>query len=349
MHWGYTAFETNRPDVPESLSPPCPSYDEKASLFIPNAPIATGREDIRKTWAQLFGVPGFALATKTAKVDVARSGDLAYAQGTYVFTANDAKGAPTKGRGKFVVVWKKQTDGSWKAMADIFNSGLPPAPGPKQIELHPTVKSEMRVCLQSLILVATVPFANGQALFTGENSGKGVSSVFIAANASFVRNFTTPSNFWTAYTRGVHDRVDAFAFYGNLTIFGQTQHYLGVGSNLGILKRAHHGVDLAFLNFYSTPLNRRDQAATVSATFAPVASRRVRLRGYEMTLYAGYLRSESFGHRADKLFSPPKGTHNGIIGTVFPISKSLSLIAEYDPGRSQHNLGLALLYLLPRR
>lgn len=106
-------------------------YDENASLFVPNAPIATGKAEIRKMWAQLFSVPGFALAPKTLKVEVARSGDLAYAQGTYESTANDAKGAPATDRGKFVVVWKKQADGSWKAMADIFNSDLPPAPGPK--------------------------------------------------------------------------------------------------------------------------------------------------------------------------------------------------------------------------
>jgi ketosteroid isomerase-like protein len=106
-------------------------YDERASLFVPNAPIATGREDIHKTWARLFAVPGFALAPRTAKIEVARSGDLAYAQGTYEFTANDAKGAPATDRGKFVVVWKKQADGSWKAVADIFNSDLPPAPGPQ--------------------------------------------------------------------------------------------------------------------------------------------------------------------------------------------------------------------------
>lgn len=209
----------------------------------------------------------------------------------------------------------------------------------------------MRARVPPLVLAAaiSVPLANGQAFFTGETSGKGVSSVLIAATASFVRDFTTPSNFWTAYTRGVHDRVDAFGFYGNLTIFGQTQHYGGLGSNLGILRRARHGVDLAFLNLFSTPFNRRDQAATVFATFAPIASRPVRLREYEMTLYGGYLRSESLGRRADKLFSPPKGTHNGIIGAVLPVSKSLSLIAEYDPGRGQQNLGLALLYLFPRK
>ena len=106
-------------------------YDEGASLFAPNAPIATGREEIRQAWTQMFAAPGFALRPKTTKVEVARSGDLAYAQGTYEFTANDPKGAPVTDRGKFVVVWKKQTDGAWKVVADIWNSDLPPASGPK--------------------------------------------------------------------------------------------------------------------------------------------------------------------------------------------------------------------------
>jgi hypothetical protein len=199
-----------------------------------------------------------------------------------------------------------------------------------------------------MVLAAAVPFANGQAFFTGETSGKGVSSVFVAANASFVPEFTTTANFWTAYTRGVHRRVDAFAFYGDVTIFGQTQHYAGLGSSLGILRRARHGADVAFLSFFSTPFNHRDQASTVVATFALVASRPVRMRGYEITLYGGYLRAEPFGRRANKLFTPPKGTHNGIIGTLLPLAKSLSLIAEYDPGRGQQNLGLAVLYVFPR-
>ncbi len=106
-------------------------YDEGASLFAPNAPIATGREEIRKAWTQMFAVPGFVLSPKTTKVEVARSGDLAYAQGTYEFAANGPKGAPVTDRGKFVVVWKKQTDGAWKIAADIWNSDLAPAPSPK--------------------------------------------------------------------------------------------------------------------------------------------------------------------------------------------------------------------------
>jgi hypothetical protein len=206
----------------------------------------------------------------------------------------------------------------------------------------------MRAWFPVLSLIASARLASGQAFFPGETGGKGTSSVFVAANTAFVHDFTAPGNFWTAYTRGVHDRVDAFGYYGNLTIYGRTQHYVGVGSSIGILRRADCGVDLAFLNFFSTPFNRRDEAASVSAFFALSASRPIRVGRRSITIFSGYLRGESFGQRTGKLFSAPSATHNGMIGTVLPLSNGLSLIAEYDPGRSQQNVGVALLYLFPR-
>ena len=42
-----------------------------------------------------------------------------------VVTTTDPQGNPVTDRGKYVVVWKKQPDGSWKAISDIFNSDLP--------------------------------------------------------------------------------------------------------------------------------------------------------------------------------------------------------------------------------
>jgi hypothetical protein len=207
----------------------------------------------------------------------------------------------------------------------------------------------MRAWFPVLSFIVGARLASGQAFFPGETGGKGTSSVFVAANTAFVRDFTAPGNFWTAYTRGVHDRVDAFVYYGNLTIYGRTQHYASLGSSIGILRRARYGIDVAFLNFFSTPFNRRNEAATVSASFALSASRPIRVGRYGITIYSGYLRSESFGQRAGKLFSAPSATHNGMIGTVLPLSNGLSLIAEYDPGRSQQNIGVALLYLFPRK
>ena len=65
------------------------------------------------------------MAWHATKADVARSGDLAYMIGTYELSLNDASGKPVHDRGKYAEVWKKQTDGQWKVVADMFNSDLP--------------------------------------------------------------------------------------------------------------------------------------------------------------------------------------------------------------------------------
>jgi uncharacterized protein (TIGR02246 family) len=102
-------------------------YNDDASLLPPNAPIATGKHAIRAVWASLL-VPGNSVSWQASKVEAARSGDLAYVIGTYQLTMKAAQGTPVNDRGKFVEVWKKQRDGNWKVVADIFNSDLPPAP-----------------------------------------------------------------------------------------------------------------------------------------------------------------------------------------------------------------------------
>jgi len=38
----------------------------------------------------------------------------------------DQKGNPATEKGKYLTVWKKQADGSWKVIEDMFNSDLPP-------------------------------------------------------------------------------------------------------------------------------------------------------------------------------------------------------------------------------
>ena len=60
-------------------------------------------------------------------MQVAQAGDMAYELGTYEIVMKDKKGKSTPQKGVYVVVWKKQADGSWKALEDIFNTDLPPA------------------------------------------------------------------------------------------------------------------------------------------------------------------------------------------------------------------------------
>jgi uncharacterized protein (TIGR02246 family) len=106
-------------------------YADDAAMFLPNAPIVTGKDAIRKSTEEMFANPGFSLSFQTAKVEVSRGGDLAYTHGTYTMAMNDPKGKPVSDKGKYVTVYKRQADGKWKAVADIINSDLAPAAAAK--------------------------------------------------------------------------------------------------------------------------------------------------------------------------------------------------------------------------
>lgn len=107
-------------------------YSDDASLLPPNAPIATGKQAIRAVWAAML-TPDTAVSWQVSKADVARSGELAYVMGTYQITAKNPQGKAQEDHGKMVEVWKKQADGKWKTVADIFNSDvLAPAPGERK-------------------------------------------------------------------------------------------------------------------------------------------------------------------------------------------------------------------------
>ena len=102
-------------------------YAADASLFPPNAPIVTGKEAIRTHHSQLVEGPGFVTSLKTTNVGISSAGDLAYSAGTSEDTINDSEGNPVTERGKWVVVLKKQPDGTWKVVIDIWNSDGPAA------------------------------------------------------------------------------------------------------------------------------------------------------------------------------------------------------------------------------
>lgn len=105
-------------------------YADDASLFWPGAPMVTGRAAIREFMRAFLSIPAFSLSFETAKVDVSRAGDLAYSYGTNKVTLVDPIGNRMKDRGKYLTVYRKQPDGTWKVMADMGNSDLP-APVPE--------------------------------------------------------------------------------------------------------------------------------------------------------------------------------------------------------------------------
>ena len=107
-------------------------YAESAVVMPPNASAATTKESIRSAWKEMLTTPGAALSWKATKVEVAKSGDMACVSGTYEETTTDASGKPVKDRGKYVEVWEKQADGTWKVVADVWNSDLPASAAEKK-------------------------------------------------------------------------------------------------------------------------------------------------------------------------------------------------------------------------
>ena len=100
-------------------------YSDDAVVMPPNSPSATTKEAIRGAWKEVLTSPGAATSWKATMVEVAKSGDLACVSGTYEETMTDASGKPAKDRGKYVEILKKQGDGTWKCILDIWNSDLP--------------------------------------------------------------------------------------------------------------------------------------------------------------------------------------------------------------------------------
>ena len=88
-----------------------------------------GKDAIGKAMKDVLTDPNWSLALQVVQVEVSRGGDLGYTRGTYVLTATDpaSKKAVTE-KGRFVTIFRKEADGSWKAVQEISNAEAPAAP-----------------------------------------------------------------------------------------------------------------------------------------------------------------------------------------------------------------------------
>ena len=55
------------------------------------------------------------------------AGDMGFTWGSYEGTSKDKNGNPISTKGRYMTVWKKQPDGSWKVVLDSSNNGPPGA------------------------------------------------------------------------------------------------------------------------------------------------------------------------------------------------------------------------------
>ena len=98
------------------------AFFEPAGLFMaPDRVTRSGPAAIEALASEMFDAPGFELSWTPAAVEIARSGELGYTRGSYRQRVENADGEVVAVQGKYLTLWHRQPDGSWKVAVDIFN------------------------------------------------------------------------------------------------------------------------------------------------------------------------------------------------------------------------------------
>lgn len=108
-----SAFNSGNADALSSF------YADNAMLLLPNAPVARGAAGVRQAFASM---PGPRPTLDFAPDQISSCGDMAYEVGHYTMSMTGGRD-----QGNYVAVWRRQSDGTWKMVADSVVSSIPMA------------------------------------------------------------------------------------------------------------------------------------------------------------------------------------------------------------------------------
>jgi uncharacterized protein (TIGR02246 family) len=97
-------------------------WAEDAVVMPPGSPPLRGKAAIREFVEAGAQVPGFSVRWEPLEAHVAASGDMAYLIERNQFTIPDSTGALITDSNKTVTVWRKEPDGTWKNVVDMWNA-----------------------------------------------------------------------------------------------------------------------------------------------------------------------------------------------------------------------------------
>jgi uncharacterized protein (TIGR02246 family) len=99
-------------------------YAPDAVILPPGGPVIEGSETIRELFRQEFERFDTKLAFTTQEIEV--DGDMAFRRGRYVWRGTPRlSGQTVETTNKFLEVWRRQPDGTWRISVDMWNPGEP--------------------------------------------------------------------------------------------------------------------------------------------------------------------------------------------------------------------------------
>lgn len=99
-------------------------YADDVLLLFPNRSIITGKEATREVFSKAFKDPNYTLSWKSSKVDVSAIADVGYTVGAYNQTYSGSYNNQIMERGKYAAFWRKDENGHWKVVVDIYNTEM---------------------------------------------------------------------------------------------------------------------------------------------------------------------------------------------------------------------------------
>lgn len=102
---------------------------EDGMMLPPDHAPVVGRAAIRKYMGEAFAIPGFKIEWRPVEIHVAASGDVAWERASSSYTFPDSTGAAQTTAAKGIEIWRRDPDGTWRCIVDIWNGmDAPPTP-----------------------------------------------------------------------------------------------------------------------------------------------------------------------------------------------------------------------------
>ena len=111
------------------------SYWADDAVVIPQGqPMVEGKDAIRGFVTGSLAIPGFRIHWVSDQVSFSPDGRMAYMRSTNEMTVPGPTGALMTVPGRGITVWRKDPDGQWRCVVDIWNDPPAPAPAAKPAE-----------------------------------------------------------------------------------------------------------------------------------------------------------------------------------------------------------------------
>ncbi len=100
-------------------------YDANAAVYAPDTPTIQGMDGVEAFVAGFASAPGIQVQLDLVEVVVSADADMGYTMGLGEITMDGPDGEPLVESVRDFHVWRKDVDGAWKLVVDIWNSPVP--------------------------------------------------------------------------------------------------------------------------------------------------------------------------------------------------------------------------------